>query len=48
LLPDMAIYTGRGNVVAYEPDSADLALLRYRRGDVQRAVDEVVAHCSAQ
>ncbi|CAI8782633.1 transposase [Burkholderia ambifaria] len=27
----------------YEPDPADVALLRYRRGDVQRAVDEVVA-----
>ena len=29
-------------------DPADSALLRYRRGDVQRAVDEVVAHCRAQ
>lgn len=29
----------------YEPDPADVALLRYRRGDVQRAVDEVVAQC---
>ncbi|WP_179405066.1 NAD-dependent epimerase/dehydratase family protein [Burkholderia guangdongensis] len=48
LLPDIAIYTGRGNVVSYEPDPADLALLRYRRGDVQRAVDEVVAHCGMQ
>ncbi|KWE19504.1 nucleoside-diphosphate sugar epimerase [Burkholderia cepacia] len=48
LLPDIAIYTGRGNVVSYEPDPADSALLRYRRGDVQRAVDEVVAHCRAQ
>ncbi|MGU7784609.1 NAD-dependent epimerase/dehydratase family protein [Burkholderia sp. PU8-34] len=48
LLPDIAIYTGRGNVVSYDPDPADLAVLRYRRGDVQRAVDEVVAHCRAQ
>ncbi|CAB3792672.1 hypothetical protein LMG28688_03588 [Paraburkholderia caffeinitolerans] len=48
LLPDMAIYTGRGNVVSYEPDAADLALLRYRRGDIQRAVNEVVANCRAQ
>lgn len=47
LLPDLAIYTGRGNVVSYEPDPADVAVLRYRRGDVQRAVDEVVAHCRA-
>ncbi len=45
LLPDIVIYTGRGNVVSYEPDPADVALLRYRRGDVQRAVDEVVAQC---
>lgn len=48
LLPDMAIYTGRGNVVSYEPDAADLALLRYRRGDIQRAVNEVVANSRAQ
>lgn len=47
LLPDIAIYTGRGNVVSYEPDPADVALLRYRRGDVQRAVDEVVAQFGA-
>ncbi len=48
LLPDLAIYTGRGNVMSYEPDPADSALLCYRRGDMQRAVDEVVAHCRAQ
>lgn len=47
LLPDLAIYTGRGNIVTYEPDPAELALLGYRRGDVQRAVNEVVAHCRA-
>jgi dihydroflavonol-4-reductase len=47
LLPDAAIYTGRGNVVAYEPDPADLALLAYRRGDVIRAVREVVEHSRA-
>ena len=43
MLPDVAIYTGRGNVVSYEPDAADMALLGYRRHDVQRAVNEVVA-----
>ncbi|MFC3106574.1 NAD-dependent epimerase/dehydratase family protein [Undibacterium arcticum] len=43
LLPDMAIYTGRGNVVSYEPDPAEVSLLKYRRGDVQRAINEVVA-----
>ncbi len=42
LLPDIAIYTGRGNVVAYEPDSADVAHLGYRRRDVQRAIHEIV------
>lgn len=39
----MAIYTGRGNVVSYEPDPAEVSLLKYRRGDVQRAINEVVA-----
>jgi dihydroflavonol-4-reductase len=43
LLPDIALYTGRGNTVAYEPDAQETALLGYRRGDVQRAVNEVVA-----
>ena len=43
LLPDMAICTGRGNVVSYEPDPAETSLLKYRRGDIQRAVNEVVA-----
>lgn len=43
LLPDAAIYTGRGQVVAYEPDPRDTALLGYRRDDVARAVGEVVA-----
>ncbi|WP_230942291.1 hypothetical protein [Burkholderia stagnalis] len=47
LPPDLAIYTGRGNVVSYEPDPADVAVLRYRRGDVQPAVDEVIVHCRA-
>ncbi len=43
MLPDMAIYTGRGTQVTYEPDPTDLALLDYRRHDVQRAINEVVA-----
>ncbi|MCY1546028.1 hypothetical protein D9M68_820030 [compost metagenome] len=37
LLPDMAIYTGRGNYARYEPDDS----LGYRRGDVRHAVDEL-------
>ena len=43
LLPDVAIYTGRGNTVAYEPDPEETALLGYRRGHVAAAVSEVVA-----
>lgn len=43
LLPDAAILTGRGNTVSYEPDSADTELLGYRRGDIKRAIEEIVA-----
>lgn len=43
LLPDAFIVPGRGNVLAYEPDPAETKLLGYRRGDVDRAVAEVVA-----
>ena len=38
LLPDMAIYTGRGNYVRYEPDDS----LGYRRANVRNAVNELV------
>ena len=43
LLPDAALYTGRGSVIAYEPDPAETALLGYRRGDIAAAVTEIVA-----
>ncbi|GLZ85721.1 hypothetical protein Pres01_17720 [Metapseudomonas resinovorans] len=43
LLPDVALYTGGGNTVSYEPDTAEAALLGYVRNDIQRAVNEVVA-----
>jgi len=43
LLPDSAIYFGRGNTLYYEPDAAETALLGYRRNDVVRAIGEVVA-----
>ncbi|NVK44331.1 MAG: NAD(P)-dependent oxidoreductase [Oceanospirillaceae bacterium] len=43
LLPDAAIYTGRGNIVAYEPDAGEAALLDYRRNDIRRTVDAIVA-----
>jgi dihydroflavonol-4-reductase len=45
LLPDVAIFTGRGNVVSYEPDAAETSLLGYCRNDVKRAVEELVAQC---
>lgn len=43
MLPDMFIVQGRGNVLAYEPDPTEAALLGYDRNDVKRAVQEVVA-----
>lgn len=42
LLPDAALYTGRGNTVSYEPD-ADATALGYRRNDIARAVGEIAA-----
>jgi dihydroflavonol-4-reductase len=38
LLPDGAIFQGRGNTIAYEPDAAETELLGYRRNDVKAAV----------
>jgi dihydroflavonol-4-reductase len=43
MLPDGALYFGRGNTLYYEPDPAETALLGYRRNDVGRAIEEVVA-----
>ncbi|MBX3530170.1 MAG: NAD(P)-dependent oxidoreductase [Rhizobiaceae bacterium] len=43
LLPDAFIVPGRGKVLAYEPDPAQTKLLGYTRGDIDRAVAEVVA-----
>lgn len=42
-LPDWAIVPGRGTVLAYEPDPDEVALLGYRRNDVQAMVAEMVA-----
>jgi len=47
LLPDAFIVPGRGVVLSYEPDPAETALLGYQRGDVDRAVAEVVAAVGA-
>jgi nucleoside-diphosphate-sugar epimerase len=43
MLPDAAIYFGRGNTLYYEPDAAETRLLGYRRNDISRAVREIVA-----
>lgn len=48
LLPDAFIVPGRGKILAYEPDPAETALLGYRRGDIDRAVAEVVAAVAAR
>ncbi len=42
ILPDAFIIPGRGKVLAYEPDPAETTLLGYRRGDIDRAVAEIV------
>ena len=46
MLPDATIFAGRGTPVSYEPDAEETALLDYRRGDVQRAVNEIIAQYS--
>lgn len=43
LLPDSALYAGRGGTVYYEPDAAEVALLGYRRKDVRRTLRDIVA-----
>ena len=43
MLPDAAIYFGRGNTLYYEPDAAETKLLEYRRKDITRAIGEIVA-----
>ncbi|MDB5986354.1 MAG: NAD-dependent epimerase/dehydratase family protein [Nevskia sp.] len=42
LLPDSALYAGRGASLYYEPAAADVALLNYRREDVRRTLREIV------
>jgi len=43
MLPDSALFFGRGNMLYYEPDAATVALLGYRRNDVTPAIREIVA-----
>lgn len=42
MLPDSAIFFGRGNTLYYEPDPEVVALLGYRRNDVVPTVREIV------
>lgn len=42
LLPDLALYAGRGGTVYYEPDPEETALLGYRRNDMRRCLREIV------
>ncbi|HEY4545720.1 MAG TPA: NAD-dependent epimerase/dehydratase family protein [Pedomonas sp.] len=42
VLPDWALYAGRGGEAYFEPDARDAARLGYRRGDVGEAIAEVV------
>ncbi|WP_404315637.1 NAD-dependent epimerase/dehydratase family protein [Prescottella equi] len=41
LLPDSFIVQGRGNVIAYDTDPAETALLGYTQGDFARAIAEM-------
>ncbi|GAB3630479.1 hypothetical protein PTE30175_02935 [Pandoraea terrae] len=43
MLPDAAIYFGRGNSLHYEPDFQETSLLGYRRNDIARTIGEIVA-----
>ncbi|WP_020648102.1 NAD-dependent epimerase/dehydratase family protein [Solimonas variicoloris] len=47
LLPDAMIYAGRGTLLYYEPDAAEVALLGYRRGDARPAIVEAVRQAKA-
>lgn len=40
--PDRFIVPGRGRIFAYEPPAAETALLGYDRGDIRRALTEIV------
>jgi nucleoside-diphosphate-sugar epimerase len=43
MIPDETLYFGRGNTLYYTPNTEEVALLGYRRGDVGRAIDAIVA-----
>ncbi|QTV79092.1 NAD-dependent epimerase/dehydratase family protein [Microbacterium sp. NIBRBAC000506063] len=46
--PDRFIVQGRGAVISYEPDPADVDQLGYDRDDVRRALAEIVARVDAR
>ena len=43
MLPDSAIFFGRGATLYYEPEAAEVALLGYRRNDIAPTVEMIVA-----
>lgn len=43
MLPDTAMYFGRGNTLYYDVDPDVAALLRFRRDDIVPTIDEIVA-----
>jgi dihydroflavonol-4-reductase len=43
--PDSILYAGRGGTVCYEANGEENAFLGYRRNDIRRAVEEIVAYC---
>jgi hypothetical protein len=43
--PDSILYAGRGGTVCFEANGEENAFLGYRRNDIRRAVQEIVAYC---
>ncbi len=43
-MPDDTLYSGRGNIISYEPDPDSLRRLGYDRNDAERAVREMVPY----
>lgn len=43
MLPDSALFHGRGNTLHYEPDPAETEVLAYQRGDVLTTIREIAA-----
>jgi nucleoside-diphosphate-sugar epimerase len=43
LFPDSMLFAGRGGTIAYEPDAAETELLGYKRHDIDRVFEEIIA-----